>query len=79
MATLYERLGVTPQATQNTIRQSFYRLVKKFDLYSPANEGDAESRLEYFALHDAYRVLAYPDAREKYDLNLRTQLSMQLV
>ena len=77
MPTLYERLGVTPQASQSTIRQSFYRLVKKFDPYSPANEDDAAARLQYFALHDAYRILSYPDARQKYDLNLRAQSSMQ--
>ena len=79
MATLYERLGVTPQASQITIRQSFYRLAKKFDPYSPANEDDATARLQYFALHDAYRVLSYPDARQKYDLNLHAQSVMQPV
>ena len=79
MATLYERLGVTPEASQNTIRQSFYRLVKKFDLYSPGNAGDPEARLKYFALQDAYHVLSYPDAREKYDRNLRTQSLMETV
>ena len=79
MTTLYERLGVTPQASQNAIRHSFYRLVKKFDLYDPRNEGDAGARLNFFALHDAYHVLAHSDSRRRYDLNLRTQSLMQPV
>ncbi len=73
MKTLYDRLGVTPQATHKVIQQSYFRLVKKFDLYNPDNKRNAEARLQCLALHDAYRVLSDPEARQKYDLNLRIQ------
>lgn len=76
MKTLYNRLGVTPQASHKAIQQSFFRLVKKFDSASPENQGNAEARLQYLAIHDAYRVLSDPQARQKYDLNLRTQSRM---
>ncbi len=76
MKTLYDRLGVTQHATQKAIQQSFHRLVKKFDPYSPANESNADARLQYLAIHDAYRVLSDPEARQKYDLNLRSQSQM---
>jgi len=76
MKTLYDRLGVTPQATQKAIQQSYFRLVKKFDPYNPDHQNNADTRLQYLVIHDAYRVLSDPEARQKYDLNLRTQSQM---
>lgn len=73
MKTLYDRLGVTPQASQKAIQQSFFRLVKKLDPYNPDNQSNADARLQYFAVQDAYRVLSDPEARRKYDRSLQMQ------
>ena len=71
MKTLYERLGITPQATQRAIQQSFYRLAKKFDPNNPANLSRADARAEYAAVHDAFRTLSDPETRRKYDSTLQ--------
>ena len=73
MKTLYEQLGVTPQASLNAIRQSFLRLARKFDPENPVNQGNAVAHAQYRAVHDAYRTLSDPAARGQYDLSLRTQ------
>jgi len=73
MKTLYEQLGVTPQATLNAIQQSFFRLARKLDPDNPANQSSADVHAQYRAVHDAYRTLADPAARRQYDLSLQTQ------
>ena len=70
MKTLYERLGVGPQASPKLIQQAFYRLVKKFDPYNPGNQGKADAYSNYLDVHDAYRVLSDPEARRQYDVTL---------
>ena len=70
MKTLYERLGVGPQASPKLIQQAFYRLVKKFDPYNPENQGEADAYSHYLDIHDAYRVLSDPEARRLYDVTL---------
>ncbi len=79
MNTLYERLGVPPQASQKLIQQAFYRLVKKFDPYDAVNQGKADAYSQYLAVHDAYRVLSDPEARRQYDLTLCAQPPTQPV
>jgi len=71
MKTLYERLGITPQASERAIQQSFFRLARKFDPNNPVNRDNAEVRAKYIAVHDAYRTLSDPDARRKYDSTLQ--------
>ena len=71
MTTLYERLGVTPQASQKAIQQSFFRLAKKFDPKNPANASNAGARENYLAVHEAYRTLSDPELRSKYDVSLQ--------
>lgn len=73
MKTLYEQLGVTPQASQNAIQQSFLRLARKFDPDNPVNLGRADACAQYRAVHDAYRTLADPATRRQYDRGLQTQ------
>jgi len=79
MKTLYERLGITPQASSRAIQQSFFRLAKKFDPNIPANRDNAEIRTEYQAIHDAYRTLSDPDTRRKYDSTLQKPSLIQRV
>lgn len=71
MKTLYDRLGITPQASEKAIQQSFYRLAKKFDPNQPANQAKADVRGQYLAVREAYRTLSDPEARRNYDLSLR--------
>jgi molecular chaperone DnaJ len=73
MKTHYEQLGLTPQASARAIEQSFLRLSKKYDPKDPANGASAEVQALYQAVHDAYRTLNNPQARQVYDLTLRTQ------
>jgi len=73
LKTLYERLGIGPQASPKLIQRAFYRLVKKFDPYNPENQGKADAYSKYLDVHDAYHVLSDPDARRQYDVNLRGQ------
>lgn len=73
MKTLYDRLGVTPQASLKAIQQSFFRKAKQFDPDNPANKGNADARLQYLAVHDAYRTLSDPEARRKYDRTLQME------
>ncbi len=72
MKTHYEQLGLTPQASQRAIEQSFLRLAKKFDPKDPGNGSKADARDQYQAVHDAYRTLSDANARRLYDLTLRT-------
>ena len=73
MKTLYEQLGVTPQASPNAIQQSFFRLARRFDPEHPDNQSSDDARAQYRAVHDAYRTLSDPAARRLYDLNLQAQ------
>lgn len=73
MKTLYECLGITPQASQKAIQQAFFRLARKFDPNNPANRGNVAARDQYLAVQYAYRTLADADARANYDRSLQKQ------
>jgi molecular chaperone DnaJ len=77
MKTLYEQLGITPQASQKAIQQSFFRLARKFDPSNPANKDSATAREQYVAVQFAYRTLSDPAARANYDHGLQTQSLLQ--
>jgi molecular chaperone DnaJ len=77
MKTLYECLGITPQASQKAIQQSFFRLARKFDPNNPANRDSAATREQYLAVQDAYRTLSDSDARANYDRSLQKQSPLQ--
>lgn len=73
MKTHYEQLGLTPQASDHAIEQSFLRLAKKYDPKDPANHDSAGAKALYLAVHDAHRTLHDPEARRIYDQTLRVQ------
>lgn len=77
MKTLYECLGITPQASQKAIQQSFFRLARKFDPGNPANRGNAAAREQYLAVQYAYRTLSDADARANYDRSLQKPSPLQ--
>jgi DnaJ-class molecular chaperone len=73
MKTHYQQLGVTPQASQTVIQQSFFRLAKKLDPKNPVNQGNDRARAEYLAVQCAYRTLSNVDSRADYDRSLQIQ------
>ncbi|CAE8743655.1 unnamed protein product [Polarella glacialis] len=62
---LYERLGVTPEASLSEIKQGFYRKAK--DCHPDLHGQDAALVERFRDLADAYDVLSDAEARQKYD------------
>eukprot|EP00927_Polykrikos_kofoidii_P077162 TRINITY_DN74133_c0_g1_i1.p1 TRINITY_DN74133_c0_g1~~TRINITY_DN74133_c0_g1_i1.p1 ORF type:complete len:900 (-),score=210.96 TRINITY_DN74133_c0_g1_i1:96-2795(-) len=63
--TLYDIVGVPPEATEAEIRRAFY---KKSLLWHPdKNPNNPEANAKFQALSDAYRVLSDEDRRKLYD------------
>lgn len=64
MSDYYERLNLSPDASQDEIRQAYQELVKK---HHP-DQSDADNAAQKFTeIHEAYEVLSDPDQREEYD------------
>lgn len=65
---LYAVMGVTPHATQQQVKEAYYRLSMK---YHPDRNGGSEVAHEKFTeLTEAYSVLGNYTARRKYDKGL---------
>lgn len=73
MKTFYEQLGITPQASQTVIQQSFFRLAKKLAPKSPLNYANERAHAEYQAVQCAFRTLSNPESRCDYDRRLQMQ------
>ena len=70
--THYERLGVSPQADAEALRQAFRRLSKTLHpdtTTRPAAEASRDFRL----LREAYDLLADPQRRRRYDEQLQLE------
>lgn len=65
--TLYERLGVSPQASAGEVRDAYRRLARQ---HHPDRGGLDPAAMA--ALNEAYRVLRDPARRAVYDQSLRT-------
>lgn len=63
---LYEVLGITPQASDKEVRSSYLVLAKT---YHPDKVADTNE--EICRINEAYEVLSDPMAREAYDVSLR--------
>lgn len=61
----YEILGVSGEATEKDIKQSYRRLAR--DHHPDANPGDPEAEERFKELTEAYEVLSNPEARRAYD------------
>jgi hypothetical protein len=66
--TLYELLGVEPDASTATIRAAYRRAARE---HHPDRAGDRSSA-RMAEINRAWEVLGNPEARRQYDLGLRT-------
>ena len=65
MATYYETLGVSKDASEKDIRQAYRRLARKH--HPDLNPNDQESESQFKKINEAYEVLSNADSRKKYD------------
>lgn len=74
MATLYQHLGVTPDASPQEIRQAYLRMARRHhpDVHGGADQAVLdEARRRMVLLNEAWAVLGDPDRRRDYDTSLR--------
>lgn len=69
--TLYEVLGVSPDATAEEIRKAYRRLARE---WHPDNNSSLDATRRMAEINAAYEALSDPEKREAYDAQLR-QLS----
>lgn len=63
--TLYDRLGVPPDATAEEIRRAYHRAI--VEVHPDRRPGDADAAAQAAALGEAYAVLSDPARRTAYD------------
>jgi curved DNA-binding protein len=66
----YEILGVSPDADQKTIKQTYRKLARQYHPDVTPGNKDAEERFK--EINEAYQALSNPEQRKKYD-ELRAQ------
>lgn len=62
---LYDRLGLTPDATEEQIRKAYRKLCLK--THPDKNPGDEEAATKFKAISEAYEVLSDKEKRQRYD------------
>ena len=65
MADYYDVLGVSRDADEKTIRQSYRKLARQF--HPDLNPGNDEAAGKFKEINEAYEVLSNADSREKYN------------
>lgn len=63
--TLYDLLGVEPDASEGEVRRAFYK--KSLALHPDKNPNNPAATTQFQAVSDAYRVLGDEDRRRAYD------------
>ncbi|HEX6269442.1 MAG TPA: DnaJ C-terminal domain-containing protein [Anaerolineales bacterium] len=66
----YEILGVSPDADQKTIKQTYRKLARQY--HPDVNPGNKDAEEKFKAINEAYQALSNPEQRKKYD-ELRAQ------
>ena len=61
----YKILGVSPNASDEEIKQAYRRLAKQY--HPDRNPGDATAEAKFKEVGEAYEVLSDPDKRSRYD------------
>ncbi len=67
-ATLYEALGISPTASDEDVRASLRRLIRKYYTKTRDGHGNVEEALRF--INHASRILSDPDRRRRYDQEL---------
>jgi DnaJ-class molecular chaperone len=67
---LYKLLGVSREASQDSIRKAHRKLVRKY--HPDANPEDPRAEERFKEIQRAYEVLSDPEKRREYDKELRT-------
>ena len=65
---LYAVMGVTPNATQQQIKEAYYELSMKY--HPDKNRNSKEAHAKFTELTEAYSVLGSHDLRKRYDKGL---------
>jgi curved DNA-binding protein len=66
----YEILGLSPDADQKTIKQTYRKLARQY--HPDVNPGNKEAEEKFKTINEAYQALSNPEQRKKYD-ELRAQ------
>ena len=67
-ATLYEALGILPTSSDEDVRASLRRLIRKYYAKTRDGQGNVEEALRF--INHASRILSDPDRRHRYDEEL---------
>src|SRR4029453_11227017 len=67
-ASLYEALGIPPAASDEEVRASLRRLIRKYYAKTRDGQGNVEEALRFIT--HASRILSAPDRRARYDQEL---------
>src|SRR5882672_11723821 len=67
-ASLYDALGVQPGASDEEVRASLRRLIRKYYAKTRDGQGNVEEALRF--INHASRILSDPDRRHRYDNEL---------
>jgi uncharacterized RDD family membrane protein YckC len=67
-ATLYEALGINPAASDEEVRASLRRLIRKYYAKTRDGQGNVEEALRF--INHASRILSDPERRRRYDQEL---------
>jgi curved DNA-binding protein CbpA len=66
---LYDILEVSTSASEDAIRAAYERLTAKFDPQRAENAGDAQARIQFEAVKEAFFTLGDAERRQRYDRN----------
>jgi len=61
----YDILGVSPNADEKTIKQTYRKLARQY--HPDVNPGDKEAEEKFKTINEAYQVLSNAEQRRKYD------------
>ena len=67
-ATLYEALGIPQAASDEEVRASLRRLIRKYYAKTRDGQGNVEEALRF--INHASRILSDPERRTRYDTEL---------